>query len=64
MIHYIICITAFGFINMSGVLGGAAITTALGNLSLGEGFALLGGVTVLSLLIQIIFLHPKTQNME
>lgn len=56
--------TAYGFINMSGVLGGAAITTALGNLSLGEGFALLGGVTVLSLLIQIIFLRPKTQNME
>ena len=56
--------TAYGFINMSGVLGGAAITTVLGNLSLGAGFALLGGVTVLSLLIQIIFLRPKTQNME
>lgn len=56
--------TAYGFINMSGVLGGAAITTVLGNLSLGLGFALLGGVTVLSLLIQIIFLRPKTQNME
>ena len=56
--------TAYGFINMSGVLGGAAITTALGNLSLGEGFALLGGVTVLSLLIQFIALRPKTVNME
>lgn len=56
--------TAYGFINMSGVLGGAAITTALGNLSLGEGFALLGGVTVLSLLIQITMLRPKTANME
>ena len=49
---------------MSGVLGGAAITTALGNLSLGAGFALLGGVTVLSLLIQLIALRPKTINME
>jgi hypothetical protein len=49
---------------MSGVLGGAAITTALGNLSLGTGFALLGGVTVLSLLIQFFALRPKTVNME
>lgn len=56
--------TAYGFINMSGVLGGAAITTMLGNLSLGMGFALLGGVTVLSLLIQITMLHPKTINKE
>lgn len=56
--------TAYGFINMSGVLGGAAITTALGNLSLGVGFALLGGVTILSLLIQLIMLRPKTINME
>lgn len=56
--------TAYGFINMSGVLGGAAITTALGKLSLGTGFALLGGVTVLSLLIQLIALRPKTVNME
>lgn len=56
--------TAYGFINMSGVLGGAAITTALGNLSLGEGFTLLGGVTVLSLIIQLTLLRPKTTNME
>lgn len=56
--------TAYGFINMAGVLGGAAITTLLGNLSLGVGFALLGGVTVLSLLIQITMLRPKTVNME
>ena len=56
--------TAYGFINMAGVLGGAAITTALGSLSLGAGFALLGGVTVLSLLIQLTTLRPKTINME
>lgn len=56
--------TAYGFINMAGVLGGAAITTVLGNLSLGFGFALLGGVTVLSLLIQLIALRPKTIDME
>ena len=56
--------TAYGFINMAGVLGGAAITTLLGNLSLGVGFALLGGVTVLSLFIQITMLRPKTVNME
>ena len=56
--------TAYGFINMSGVLGGAAITTALGNLSFGTGFALLGGVTVLSLLIEFFALRPKTINME
>lgn len=56
--------TAYGFINMAGVLGGAAITTALGNLSLGTGFALLGGVVVLSLLVQITMLRPKTVNME
>lgn len=56
--------TAYGFINMAGVLGGAAITTVLGSLSLGVGFALLGGVTVLSLVIQITMLRPKTINME
>lgn len=56
--------TAYGFINMAGVIGGAAITTVLGNLSLGVGFALLGGVTVLSLVIQITMLRPKTINME
>ena len=56
--------TAYGFINMAGVLGGAAITTMLGNLSLGIGFALLGGVTVLSLIIQMVALRPKTVNME
>lgn len=56
--------TAYGFINMAGVLGGAAITTVLGKLSLGFGFALLGGVTVLSLLIQLIALRPKTIDME
>ncbi len=56
--------TAYGFINMSGVLGGAAITTVLGQLSLGTGFALLGGVTVLSLLIQIVALRPKSINVE
>ena len=42
--------TAYGFINMSGVLG--------------TGCALLGGVTVLSLLIQFFALRPKTVNME
>lgn len=56
--------TAYGFINMAGVLGGAAITTMLGKLSLGFGFALLGGVTVLSLIIQMVALRPKTINME
>lgn len=56
--------TAYGFINMAGVLGGAAITTMLGKLSLGFGFALLGGVTVLSLIIQMVALRPKTVNME
>lgn len=56
--------TAYGFINMAGVLGGAAITTWLGNLSLGFGFALLGGVTVLSLLIQLLALRPKTIDKE
>lgn len=56
--------TAYGFINMAGVLGGAAITTLLDKLSLGVGFALLGGVIVLSLLVQITALRPKTVNME
>lgn len=56
--------TAYGFINMAGVLGGAAITTVLGKLSLGTGFALLGGVTVLSLIIQLLMLRPKTVDMQ
>ncbi|EPH16312.1 MFS transporter [Hoylesella oralis] len=60
--------TAYGIMNMTGVFAGAAVTQVLGKLtdggSLGLGFALLGGVVAVALALQLIFLHPKTDNME
>ncbi len=60
--------TAYGFMNMVGVLAGAAITQILGsftdNGNLGFGFILLAGVVFIALLVQIITLKPKVQNME
>lgn len=60
--------TAYGFMNMVGVLAGAAITQILGsftdNGNLGFGFAILAGVVFIALLVQITTLKPKVQNME
>lgn len=61
--------TAYGVMNMTGVLAGAGITQLLGMwkdsgaFSLGFGFALLAGVVAIALIAQITFLRPKTDNM-
>lgn len=60
--------TAYGIMNMTGVFCGAAVTSVLGKWSdggnLGEGFALLGGIVLLALILQLACLRPKTDNME
>lgn len=57
--------TAYGFMNMVGVAMGALVTTLLGRVgNLGVAFAILGGVTFLALAVQLLVLHPKTDNME
>ncbi|MBR4234220.1 MAG: MFS transporter [Bacteroidales bacterium] len=58
--------TAYGFMNMVGVAMGALVTTLLGHFSnnLGLCFAILGGVTFLALAVQLLVLHPTTDNME
>lgn len=59
--------TAYGIMNMTGVFCGAAVTHLLGKWtdggSLGEGFALLGGIVLLALILQLACLRPKTDNM-
>ena len=55
--------TAYGLMNMAGVFAGAFITGWLGKSTdagrLGKDFALLGGVVLLALIIQLTFLRPK-----
>lgn len=51
-----------------GVFAGAAVTQLLGKWtdggSLGQGFAMLGGVVLVALALQVLFLRPTTDNME
>ena len=60
--------TAYGILNMTGVFAGAAITSILGSSTdagnLGHDFAMLAGLVAVALLIQVLFLRPKTVNME
>ena len=60
--------TAYGIMNMTGVFAGAAVTQLLGKWtdggSLGQGFAMLGGVVLVALALQGLFLRPTTDNME
>ena len=60
--------TAYGLMNMTGVFAGALITQILGRWSdggeLGLGFALLGGIVALAVILQLACLKPKTDNME
>jgi MFS family permease len=55
--------TAYGLMNMTGILAGAFITDLLGKSTdagnLGNGFALLSGVVLVTLIIQLVFLRPK-----
>ncbi len=58
--------TAYGLMNMAGVFAGAFITNILGKSTdagnLGSGFAVLSGVVLLALVIQLTFLKPKTYD--
>ncbi len=58
--------TAYGVMNMVGVLAGAAVTNLLGRWAdnLGLVFALMSAVVLLSLTLQLTVLHPESDNME
>lgn len=55
--------TAYGIMNMTGVFAGAFVTDLLGKYTdagnLGKGFAMLAGIIIIALFIQISFLRPK-----
>ncbi|MDE3142610.1 MAG: MFS transporter, partial [Bacteroidota bacterium] len=58
--------TAYGLMNMTGVFAGALITNELGKSTdagnLGRDFALMAVVVLLALMIQLLFLRPKTND--
>ena len=58
--------TAYGVLNMTGVGCGALVTSLLGKYSdsgtLGDGFALMAGIVLVALLVQISFLRPKVND--
>ena len=55
--------TAYGLMNMAGVFAGAFITDILGRQTdagnLGKSFAMMSGIVLVALLIQLYFLRPK-----
>ncbi len=58
--------TAYGLMNMAGVFFGAYITDLLGRSSdaghLGRDFAMLAGIVLIALIIQVSFLRPKVND--
>jgi MFS family permease len=58
--------TAYGLMNMVGVFAGAFITDLLGRSTdagnLGKGFAMLAGIVLVALIIQLSFLRPKVND--
>jgi MFS family permease len=58
--------TAYGIMNMTGVFAGAFITDLLGKSTdagnLGKSFAILSGIVLVALVIQLIFLRPKAND--
>ncbi|MCD2424814.1 MFS transporter [Niabella pedocola] len=58
--------TAYGFMNMVGVFAGAFITNLLGKATdeghLGRNFAMMSGIVMVAMLLQFIFLKPRTNN--
>lgn len=58
--------TVYGIMNMTGVFAGAAVTRFLGSSTdagnLGHDFAMLAGLVLVALVIQVLFLKPKTMN--
>lgn len=60
--------TAYGVMNMVGVFAGAAVTQLLGKWTdggnLGMGFAVLGGIVIVALVLQLVCLRPTSDNIE
>lgn len=60
--------TAYGLLNMVGVFAGAAVTQHLGKWTdsghLGHGFALLAGVVLVAVALQLFCLKPKSDYAE
>jgi MFS family permease len=60
--------TAYGVMNMGGVFSGAFITDWLGKSTdaghLGRDFAMLAGIVLLALMIQLLFLRPKVNDYD
>lgn len=60
--------TAYGIMNMIGVISGAVCTQVLGRMAdngyLGASFAILGVVTFVALVLQLSVLNPKTDDMQ
>jgi MFS transporter, ACS family, D-galactonate transporter len=58
--------TAYGLMNMVGVFAGALITDLLGKSTdagnLGKGFAMLAGIVLVALIVQLYFLRPKAND--
>ena len=58
--------TAYGIMNMAGVFFGAYITDFLGRSTdaghLGRDFAMLAGIVLVALIVQLSFLRPKVNN--
>lgn len=58
--------TAYGLMNMVGVFAGAFITDLLGKSTdagnLGKSFAMLAGIVLLALIVQLSFLRPKVND--
>jgi ACS family D-galactonate transporter-like MFS transporter len=58
--------TAYGVMNMAGVFAGAFITDLLGKSTdaghLGKSFAMLSGIVLIALIIQLYFLRPKAND--
>lgn len=60
--------TAYGVMNMVGVFAGAAVTQLMGKWTdggnLGQGFAMLAGVVLVAVALQLFFLKPKSDNID
>ena len=59
---------AYGLMNMTGVFAGALVTQVLGEWAakgnLGLGFALMSGILVVALLLQVLVLRPTSDDMS
>lgn len=60
--------TGYGLMNMAGVFAGAFITDLLGKSTdagnLGKSFAMLSGIVLVALIVQLYFLRPETSKNE